>query len=157
MKRLLRTAFFVICFFGALQSAMAIVVPFSDSSAMPSKQSGEATVKLMGPDVMAFLEMTPRRYYELTGEKMKLKERIALRMYQQQLKREIRHGNTNLAMQPGDLKSGKFNFLWFLIGLILIPIGVLLAFLLTKDAGARKSALYGAAIGLVIWVFIIVL
>ena len=157
MKRLLRTAFFLICFLGALQSAMAIVVPYADSSFASSQQAGEPSVKMMGPEVMAFLQMTPHRYHELTGEKMKLKERIALRMYQQQLKKAIRNGDTELAMQPGGLKSGKFNFFWFLMGLILIPIGVLLAFLLTKDAGARKSALYGAAIGAVIWVFIIVL
>jgi len=88
---------------------------------------------------------------------MKLKERIALRMAQRELRKSIRQGERLESFQNGNLKSGKFNIFWFLLGLITIPIGIILAFTVTKDPGARKSALYGAAIGLVVLVFIVAL
>ena len=141
-----------------LQPALAIVVPIADSAHGPSVtgSANEETVKLMGPEIIGFLNMSPKRYYEITGQKMKFRERLALKMAQQQMRKSSRNGRLN-AQEAGDLKSGKFDLLWFLIGLITIPIGILLAFLLTKNPNARKSALYGAAIGAVILVFFLLL
>jgi|GEM_PF-2562219 hypothetical protein len=158
MKRLLKIFILSFSFLLILQSAWAIVVPITDSMAgKASSGKGEETVKLLGPDAISFLNLTPKQYYEMTGERMKLKERIALRMAQRELRKSIRQGKRLESFQNGNLKSGKFNIFWFLLGLITIPIGIILAFTVTKDPGARKSALYGAAIGLVVLVFIVAL
>jgi hypothetical protein len=158
MKHLPKVFILSFSFLLILQSALAIVVPIaepSDSKSKSGSEKGEETVKLLGPDAISFLNLTPRQYYEITGEKMKFKERMALKMAQRQLRKSMRQGNTADALNQGNLKSGKFNLLWFLLGLLTIPIGIILAFTITKDPGARKSALYGAAIGAVIIVFII--
>jgi hypothetical protein len=107
MKSLLKIFILSFSFLLILQSALAIVVPITDPSDAKSKsgtEKGEETVKLLGPDAISFLNLTPRQYYEITGEKMKFKERMALKMAQRELRN--RCARANEANNQGNLKSG---------------------------------------------------
>ncbi|MBI5914818.1 MAG: hypothetical protein HY842_05530 [Bacteroidetes bacterium] len=97
-----------------------------------------------------FLKLTPKKIKESTGEKLSLKERLALRYVQSQIKREVKKG-----VSPSDEgfnlddQARKFNIGGFLLGLFFGLIGFLIA-LLFKNKNVRRSALIGWGVWLVI-------
>ncbi|TAK32787.1 MAG: hypothetical protein EPO28_17580 [Saprospiraceae bacterium] len=102
-----------------------------------------------------FLSLTPKKIKESTGEKLSLKERLALRYVQSQIKRDIKKG-----ISPADAtfnlddEARRFNIGGFLLGLFLGLIGFLIS-LLFRNRNVRRSALLGWGIAVVIYLIVL--
>lgn len=102
-----------------------------------------------------FLNLTPKEIKQRTGEKLSLKEKLALRYVQSQIKRDIKKG-----ISPADAtfnlddEARKFNIGGFLLGLFLGLIGWLIS-LLFKNKNVRRSALLGWGVAVVIYLIIL--
>lgn len=136
---LLRTGFLL-----AIQPANAI-------SATPNNFNlNEAAVTKPDPLndllIQQFLSLQPKKYYEMTGKKMSLLQKISLKLAQHKVKRLIKRGKTvDLVAMSKGLDISDFNIAGFLLGLILNLVGVLIAYLI-NDESIIKWAWIGAAI-----------
>jgi hypothetical protein len=138
------------------------------TAAHPGKSS-EATVVLpptngveFSPKILtvgAFVDLSNKEFSELTGNKLSLKEKLALGFIQKKFKSEIRRGNissdskVNLNQMMND-EMPKFNIGGFVLGLLLGLIGVGLAHIFSNDKGFRRNSWYGFGAWLIILVII---
>src|SRR6476620_1009582 len=100
LKPTLLSLLFVLAGFFLLQPVHAI----SGSSGLIVPESTPATEikptdKPIDPAMNAlliqqFLKLTPQKYYELTGKKMKLSQKISLKLAQWKIKRMLKKGKT---------------------------------------------------------------
>ena len=144
MKNL--TLFFLLALF-FLPASQHAAIKVDDGTAISSQQ----LFSEMSPE--AFLEISPRDIQAQTGEKMKLGDRIALRMAQRKVKKAMRNGEAlDLAAAYDDAK-GNFSIGGFLLGFFLGLLGVLIALLFGWDA--VRSALLGMVVWLIAFLIII--
>jgi hypothetical protein len=104
-----------------------------------------------------FLKLTPKKIKEITGKKLNLKERIALRYVQSNIKKDFKKGisNSNDTLNL-DEEVRTFNFGGFLLGLFLGLIGYLIS-LLFKNKNVRRSALIGWGVWIAIFLLSLLL
>jgi hypothetical protein len=104
-----------------------------------------------------FLSLTPKKYQELTGKKMNLFQKIEFKMLQHKVKGMVKRGEV---VTMADVKDrvdelSSMNVLGFLLGLVLGPVGVVIALILKEtgnvDAGVLRWSLYG----LLVWLAIV--
>jgi hypothetical protein len=152
MKRLLMltlTFCGLLIFSGPAAAATLPVVPASSAEEVKPSQPAP------GFTVEQFLALTPKKFKEITGKKLNLPQRLALKMTQRKIKRMIKKG------QPVDMNAiaravdtNDFNIGGFLLGLILGPLGVVIALILketgTVDQSFFRWSLYGGLIWLAI-------
>lgn len=96
-----------------------------------------------------YLERTPREYRQITGKKMKLAEKISLKINQHRLKKCIRKdGTVNITKLKRIMENEfQFNFGGFMLGLLFWLPGVLIAALIDhkkKPKNMLSSAIIGA-------------
>jgi hypothetical protein len=155
MKKTILTVLLGIGFLFGLQPANAIsesssVIPSNTSSVTNPDPLNEILIK-------QFLSLTPKKYYELTGKKMKLSQKISLKLAQHKVKRMIKKGKpVDLVSMKKELDTSDFHLVGFVLGLILSLIGVLLAYLV-DDESMIKWAWIGASIGAIIFLLAILL
>jgi hypothetical protein len=155
MKHLLRFSFLtaVIVFFA--QSASALVYPVTPS-VTPMTKSTEVAPKpspFGGMTIKDFLALTPKKYKELTGKRMSLSQKLSLKIAQYKIKRKVKQNKqVDLYKFTSDFGTDDFNIGGFALGVILGPIGVLIAYLL-----GDQSVIKWAWIGGIIWVGIVLL
>ena len=103
----------------------------------------------------AFLSLTPKKYYELTGKKLSLSQKLSLKIAQYKVKRMLKKNKQiDLMLIAKDVDTKGFDILGFILGLALGPIGVLIGYLVGgKGSAVFKWSIYGA----VIWVLIVLL
>ncbi len=91
-----------------------------------------------------FLALTPKKIKAQTGEKMRLKDRLILKMAQRQVKKQQAKGEVVNFSEEYQRARGDFSLLWFILGLILPIIGLVLAWIF-HGFGSRqmKWAFYG--------------
>jgi hypothetical protein len=108
--------------------------------------------------VQQFLKLTPEKYYELTGKKMKLSQKISLKLAQWRIKRMLKKGKTVdlVAMTKKGIDTSDFNIGGFLLGFFLSLIGVLIAYLLGGE-DLIKWAWLGAGLSAILWLLFVVL
>lgn len=108
--------------------------------------------------VQQFLKLTPQKYYEMTGKKMKLSQKISLKLAQWKVKRMLKKGKTVdlMAMRQKGIDTSDFNIAGFLLGFFLSLIGVLIAYLLDDEA-IIKWAWLGAGLSAILWLLFVVL
>lgn len=108
--------------------------------------------------VQQFLKLTPEKYYELTGKKMKLSQKISLKLAQWKVKRMLKKGKTVdlMAMRQKGIDTSDFNIAGFLLGFFLSLIGVLIAYLIDDEA-IIKWAWLGAGLSAILWLLFVVL
>ncbi len=87
-----------------------------------------------------FANMSRKDYEQLTGKHLNLMERLAFKVTQKKVKQQL------IATQ----QTFGFNIGGFMLGLLLIPIGVLLAYAFSSDTNVRKWAWIGAVISLIV-------
>ena len=151
MKHLLRMSLLAATIPVFQNSVSAFVVP-----AIPEVNRAEPVAKpspFAGMTVQDFIALTPKKYKEITGQKMSLSQKISLKIAQHKVKKAVKK-NQNvdlLAMAPG-IDSSDFNIGGFVLGLVLGIIGVLIAYLI-----GDQSAIKWAWIGFAIWVGIVLL
>lgn len=108
--------------------------------------------------VQQFLKLTPQKYFELTGKKMKLSQKISLKLAQWKVKRMLKKGKTVdlMAMRQKGIDTSDFNIAGFLLGFFLSLIGVLIAYLIDDEA-IIKWAWLGAGLSAILWLLFVVL
>jgi len=100
-------------------SAGIIYVP---SNASDNAKAGvEATIeKVKATDMNAFLALTPAKVQEMTGKKMTLGQKIALKMVQKKLSKQLKKGK---AIDTKDERQ--MLRLWIIFALVAIALGIL--------------------------------
>ena len=93
-----------------------------------------------------FVKLSRKDYEELTGKHLGLAERLAFKLAQKQLKRELKRED----------QTEGFNIGGFLLGFLVGLIGVLLAYVFSKDSNLKKWAWIGFGIYVVILVIVLV-
>jgi hypothetical protein len=161
MKRILLSVFLAAAGMLVLQPAHAIsgssglIVPRSSSTPVTEPVDPAMNAVL----IQQFLKLTPQKYYELTGKKMKLSQKISLKLAQWKIKRMLKKGKTvdlvAMTTKKG-IETSDFNIAGFLLGFFLSLIGVLIAYLLGDEA-IIKWAWLGAGLSAILWLLFVVL
>lgn len=150
------------CFSIILMIVLSSSVPISkeEPSLAKDAKAGNASAAITISNKQ-FLQLTPKSYFQLTGMKMNFKDRMALKIAQQEVRKDIKKNvvnendavNLNKSMAEG---RSSFRFGGFILGLLVGLIGVGLAYIFSSDRDFRKSAWKGfatwAAIVLLLWV-----
>jgi hypothetical protein len=113
-------------------------------------------------DLKALSTMKTADYERLSGRKMNLFQRMEFRIAQKKLRRSINSDGTidekqaSMLAREMDGTTG-FHLGGFALGFLLLPIGVLIAYLINDDKKANriKWAWIGLAAGVLIWVIVV--
>ncbi len=144
---------------------LAVVFNFSSNAAgfisVPvdatdnSKAGKASTVEMLAQiDAKTFAALTPAKFSEITGQKMTLTQKVALKIVQREVKKELKKGHdVNMTEVAKRAAGGSFNWGAAALGFFLGLIGVLIVYLAFKNDKevARKSAWIGFAV----WVAIV--
>lgn len=129
--------------------------PVSEPSPRPVERSNLSIFKNM--TVKDFLSLTPKKYYELSGEKLSLPQKISLKIGQYKLKRSIRKGQAvEFAGYQAGVITSDFSLGGFLLGLVLPVVGVLIAYLI-GDRSIIKWAWVGFAATFIIFLIAVLI
>ena len=106
-----------------------------------------------------FLSLTPKKYQELSGKKLNLFQKIEFKMVQHKVKKMVKRGEvvTMADVQKRFEDLGTMNVLGFLLGLILGPVGVIIALILKETGNVDPSVLRWSLYGLLIWLAIVLI
>ncbi len=122
-----------------------------------AKAGKSSTVEMLAQmDAKTFAALTPAKFSEITGQKMTLAKKIALKIVQRDIKKELKKGHDiNMMEVAKRAAGGSFNWGAAALGFFLGLIGVLIVYLAFKNDKeiARKSAW----IGFGIWVAVAIL
>jgi len=157
MKKMVLSAVLVMGSLFVLQSAHAI----SNTSLLVVPASTPVTAPIV-PDndklVQEFLNLTPKKYEEMTGKKMSMSQKISLKLAQKKIKRMLKKGEKVdlVAMSKKGIDTSDFNIGGFLLGIFPLLIGVLIAYLIGGD-DLIKWAWLGAGLVAVIWLLVLLL
>lgn len=103
--------------------------------------------------VKDFLALTPKKYRELTGKRMSLSQKISLKIAQYKVKKLIKQNKqVNLNTLTRDIDTTDVNIGGLVLGLLLGPIGVLIAYLIDD-----RNVIKWAWIGSIPWFIIAIL
>jgi hypothetical protein len=106
-----------------------------------------------------FLELTPQKYKELTGKKLNLPQKVELKILQHRVKKMVKKGEVvSMAdVQKKFYEMGEMDLLGFLLGLILGPIGVIIALILKETGDVGPDTVRWSLYGLLVWLAIVFL
>ena len=106
-----------------------------------------------------FLDLTPKTYKELTGKKLNLVQKVELKALQHKVKKMVKKGEvvTMADVQQKFDEMSSMNLLGFLLGLILGPIGVIIALILKETGDVGPDTVRWSLYGLLIWLAIVFL
>jgi hypothetical protein len=106
-----------------------------------------------------FLTLTPKKWQEMTGKKLTLMQKIQFKMLQHDIKKMVKRGEvvTMADVQKKYEDIGTMNVLGFLLGLVLGPIGVIIALILKETGDVDASVLRWSLYGLLVWLAIVLL
>ncbi|HTE07727.1 MAG TPA: hypothetical protein VK628_03125 [Flavitalea sp.] len=125
---------------------------FAASAPIPVSPQAVHHSALKGMTMKDFLMLTPKSYKALTGKKMSLKERFALKLTQHKVKRELKNNPdfdiSSPLPAPEIFDTSDFSWPALLLGLVPV-IGILIAYL-TDNNTIIKWAWVGTGIVLLI-------
>lgn len=126
------------------------------ASVIPAAVPATATVTPSNPfpglTVEQFLTLTPKKFKEITGKKLNLPQRIALKMTQHKVKRMIKKGKpVDMNTIARAVDTNDFNIGGFLLGLILGPLGVIIALILRETGDVNESFFRWSLYGGLVW------
>lgn len=154
LRNLMRTSLLAVALMIVGYSSFATIEP----SSLPLKSENTAASPLENFTVQDFLALTPKKYKELTGQKLSLTQKISLKIAQKKMKRAIKNNESidvNAAMADG-FDTSDFNIGGFVLGLLLSVIGVLIAYLI-GDTNVIKWAWVGFGVFFVIFLLAVLL
>jgi hypothetical protein len=136
-------------------STSALTIPSAEP--VPPKSDNTVAAPLSGMTVQDFLALTPKKYRELTGEKLSFTQKISLKLAQKKIRKAIKNNEkVDSATMANALDTSDFNIGGFVLGLLLSLIGVLIAYLI-GDTTVIKWAWIGFAVFLVIFLLAVLL
>ncbi len=150
------SSFLIICFgflfFCQNSNAASFILP---KSTTPENQINNKSDYLRAS---VFVKLSTKEFTDLTGTKLNLFQKIYFKSIQRKLTRELKKNPDFLITQYYDQKKGKFKLdpLWFVIGVILGPIGILFSYTNKQPKDKRKSALIGFIVFLIWFGFLFV-
>jgi hypothetical protein len=104
-----------------------------------------------------FLSLTPKKYKELTGEKLSIPQKISLKLAQKKIKKAIKNNEQiDSTTMANAVDTSDFNIGGFILGLLLSVIGVLIAYLI-GDTSVIKWAWIGFGVFLIIFLLAVLL
>jgi len=144
------------------------VLTFGTANAFTSLVVAPSThviIKEPKPDALSmisakqFLDLTPKTYKELTGKKLNLVQKVELKALQHKVKKMVKKGEavTMADVQKKFDEMSSMNLLGFLLGLILGPIGVIIALILKETGDVGPDTVRWSLYGLLIWLAIVFL
>ena len=153
--------------YSLLLGAVAVLT-FNTASAFTSLVVAPSTpviIKEPKPNALSlisakqFLDLTPQKYQELTGKKMNLVQKVQLKVLQHKVKKMVKKGEvvTMADVQKKFDDMGSMDLLGFLLGLILGPIGVIIALILKETGDVGPDTVRWSLYGLLIWLAIVFL
>ena len=151
--------------FYALMLGVVALLTFNTASAFTSlvviSKPGAASVKDPNPLSLItpkqFLTLTPQKFQELTGKKMNLVQKLELKILQHKVKKMVRRGEvvTMADVQKKFDDIGSMNVLGFLLGLVLGPVGVVIALILKETGDVGSDVVKWSLYGLLVWLAIV--
>jgi hypothetical protein len=153
MKHLLKLSLLFVTIFLFNFSSSAVIIPVSTVSPEKVTESVAKPSPFAGMTVQDFLALTPKKFRELTGKKMKLSQKISLKIAQRKVKKMVKN-NEQIDLQqvaPG-VDTSDFSIGGLVLGLLLGIIGVLIAYLI-----GDRSVIKWAWIGFAVWLAILLL
>jgi hypothetical protein len=104
-----------------------------------------------------FVKMSPAEFAAATGKKLNFFEKIYFRVIQRHIKHDLKANPDLLINDYLDPKKVKFKFslLWFVIGTIIGPFGVLFAYTSRqqkKETTTKKDKITSAWLGLILFI-----
>lgn len=148
--------------FSLLFVALIIFVP-SYSMVLPSatpepvKTDNANVSALSNMSVEEFLSLTPKKFRELTGEKLSITKKLSLKMAQKKIRKALKnHEQVDNTTMANAMDTSDFNIGGFILGLLLSVIGVLIAYLI-GDTTVIKWAWIGFGVFLVIFLLAVLL
>ena len=155
MKHLLRLSFVATAVLFFSYHSSALVLP--SSTPEPAKKESTAVSPLSKLSVEDFLALTPKKMREMTGQKITLSQKVALKMAQSKLKKELQNKQQASVSSAAELvDSSDFNLGGFVLGLLLSIFGVLIAYLI-GDRDVIKWAWIGFGISAIIYLLVLIL
>ena len=104
-----------------------------------------------------FLQLTPKKYAELTGKKLNIFQKAGFKMLQRKVRGMVNRGEVvtmaDVAKRADDLNT--MNVLGLLLGLILGPVGVVIALILKETGDVGPEVVKWSLYGLLIWLAIV--
>ena len=154
-QRTLRTCI-IICFgflfFCQNSNAASFILP---KSINPKDQISNTTDYLKAS---VFVKLSSKEFASLSGMKLNFLQKIYFKSVQRKLSRELKKNPDLLITQYYDQKKMKFKIdpLWFVIGAILGPIGILFSYTNKQPKDKKKSALLGCIVFLIWFGFLFI-
>ena len=145
MKRLYSLSMIAAFILFCASNSFAFVnpAPVFAKSVTPEKSIVEPTPSpFAGMTIKDFLALTPKKYRELTGQKMSLSRKVSLKLAQYKVKRMVKKNkHVELTKFAEGIDTSDFSIGGLVLGLLLGPIGVLIAYLI-GDRSVIKWACY---------------
>ena len=105
--------------------------------------------------VQTFLSLTPKQYRQLTGKKLSILQKLSLKLAQSRVKKLLRKNrHIDLEVIARDIETNQFSILGFILGVVLGPLGILIAFLIE---GKGSSTFTWSIIGGLVWLGLVLL
>lgn len=137
----------------AVPSSAFVVAPSTE----PMAKESTAVSPFTNMSVEDFLALTPKKYKELTGEKLSITKKISLKLAQKKIRKALKNNEQiDSGTMANAVDTSDFNIGGFILGLLLSIIGVLIAYLI-GDSSVIKWAWIGFGIALVIYLLAILL
>ena len=135
----------ILSIFLSLQNSYA----FSVVRPLPDNKTEITTPDYLKASV--FVKMSANEFAAATGTKLNFFQKIYFKIIKRQVKRDLKKNPDLLITDYIDRKTGKFKFdaLWFVIGTIIGPLGVLLSYYShqQKNGPKKKDRTISAWIG----------
>ena len=108
-----------------------------------------------GMTIKDFLSLTPKRYKELSGKRLSLPQKLSLKLAQYKVKKMVKKNKQiDLLLIARDIDTNNFDILGFILGIVLGPLGVLIAYIIE---GKNSSMFLWSVVGGLIWLGVFLL
>lgn len=145
---LLLFTFFCIFAFSGVNMALgfSIIKPAANNE-VPATSSAIKYLK-----ASEFVKLSAKEYSDLTGKKLNLFQRMSFKITKMKMKHDLKR-NPDLKLTDyinGDDATFRIDALWLILGVLIGPIGVLLAYVTKQEKYKITSSWIGFAVWLIL-------
>lgn len=144
--KLLLLGFFSIYAFAGINTTYG----FSVIKPVTAEPTGLAALKYV--QASEFVKLSAKDYSEITGKKLNFMQKLSFKVTKMKMKRDLKK-NPDLKLTDyinGDGTTFQIDALWLILGILIGPIGVLLAYLTKQEKYKITSSWIGFAVWLIL-------